>query len=429
MPAESHSDSQAKLLLTMVLLAFMGQMMLNPVIAPLSRAMGLAEWQIGATISAAALALVLLSQFWGRRSQRLGVKRTLVTAMVIALCGLGGFTAVAWLGVRGVLTDGPLFVMTLLTRGLIYGGAIAAIAPTVQAHLVTHAATESERVKAVGALGAAQGAASILGAVAGGVLAAAGGLLFPVSTMPVVMLIGIVILVVRFHEQSPDRLVEKPASVSFRDRRIFPYLVTGFLLFLGFSTVATLVGFAVQDRFHFTSNGTAAITAGILLGLSLVMAFVQGGVVRRLGWPAHRLLRVGFAVMTVSGVLLFIDAPVWVFGAGCLLLGAGSGLAMPGYTAGPTLGMDRESQGGLAGLINANNGLTYVIAPIGSTALYGIHHTAPFLAVLALFTVGLVFTFVHPLFRNEGAVKQSGNDAADSEGQEATVPKVDQPVG
>lgn len=48
---------QTKLVLATVMLAYMGQMMLNPIIAPLSRAMGMAEWQIGATISLAAIAL------------------------------------------------------------------------------------------------------------------------------------------------------------------------------------------------------------------------------------------------------------------------------------------------------------------------------------------------------------------------------------
>lgn len=399
MSTEPRSDAQAKLLLTMVLLAFMGQMMLNPVMAPLSRAMGLQAWEIGATISAAALALVLFSQFWGRRSQRLGVKKTLVVAMLMALGGLVGFAAVAWLGVHDVLGGPVLFLAALLTRGVVYGAAIAALAPTVQAYLVTHASSESERVQAVGALGAAQGSASILGAVLGGLLAGVGGLLLPVGVMPVMMLAGIVLLLVRFRGQPAEGLVEQPTSVSFRDPRVFPFLVTGFLLFLGFSSVATLIGFAVQDRFGFTEGRTATVTAGLLLVVSLVMALVQGGVVRQLDWPARRLLRIGFAIMTVAALLLLLDASVWVLGAGCLLLGIGSGLAMPGYTAGPTMGMSREEQGGLAGLINANNGLTYIVAPVASTSLYGLSHLAPFCGVLGLFAVGLAFTLLHPVFR------------------------------
>lgn len=56
-----------------VLLAYMGQMILNPIIAPLSREIGLQEWHIGATISLAAIVLSLSSTTWGRVSLRLSL--------------------------------------------------------------------------------------------------------------------------------------------------------------------------------------------------------------------------------------------------------------------------------------------------------------------------------------------------------------------
>ena len=56
-----------------VLLAYMGQMILNPILAPLSREIGLKEWHIGATISLAAIILSLTSTRWGRVSLRWGI--------------------------------------------------------------------------------------------------------------------------------------------------------------------------------------------------------------------------------------------------------------------------------------------------------------------------------------------------------------------
>ena len=73
--------SQVGVVLTAVFLAYLGQTTLNPVIAPLSRDIGLAEWQVGVTISVAASMVVLASQFWGRRSQSWGSKSVLVAAM------------------------------------------------------------------------------------------------------------------------------------------------------------------------------------------------------------------------------------------------------------------------------------------------------------------------------------------------------------
>ena len=77
--------SQVPLLLGAVFLAYLGQMTLNPIIAPLSREVGLAEWQIGVTISIAAVMIVLTSQMWGRRSQSWGRKPVLGLALGLAV--------------------------------------------------------------------------------------------------------------------------------------------------------------------------------------------------------------------------------------------------------------------------------------------------------------------------------------------------------
>ncbi|MBF0939809.1 MAG: MFS transporter, partial [Schaalia georgiae] len=48
-------QAQVGVVLAAVFLTYVGQSTLNPVIAPLSRLVGLKEWQIGLTISVAAL--------------------------------------------------------------------------------------------------------------------------------------------------------------------------------------------------------------------------------------------------------------------------------------------------------------------------------------------------------------------------------------
>ncbi|MGL5406661.1 MAG: MFS transporter [Propionibacteriaceae bacterium] len=391
---------QTRLVLMIVMLAFLGQMMLTPVIAPLSRAMGLREWQIGATISLAAVALVLLSQFWGRRSQKIGVKKVLLLSMFIALCALIGFAAVAWLGTKALLTGPVLFLGTLGTRGLIYGGAIAAISPTAQSHLITHSNTEAERVKAVGAIGAVQGMSAILGSIFGGALAAIGGLLLPVMLMPLMMIMGIVLLAFRFHPQDSGTLIEQPRRVSFKDSRVLPFLIAGFILFLSFSSIQSVLGFAVQDRLKLSDSATAGTTALLMAVMAVAMALAQGVLVRRLGWNARKLLRAGFPLMALGAAVLIPAGSVVILAVGCLLIGVGSGLAIPGYSAGPTLAMDHDEQGGLAGLINANNGLTYVLAPVLSTTLYGLHHAAPFFVIAGMIALGCVFVYVHPAIKH-----------------------------
>ncbi|MCW1000390.1 hypothetical protein OJ918_10870, partial [Streptococcus anginosus] len=101
-------------------------------------------------------------------------------------------------------------------------------------------ASENGRVKALGMIGAAQGMASIVGGVTGGVLAAAGGLLLPLVVMPVVMVIGLVVLLVSFAPQSRGQLFAKPQRIRFTDPRVAPWLATGLVMFLVFSSVATI---------------------------------------------------------------------------------------------------------------------------------------------------------------------------------------------
>ncbi|XCB28960.1 MFS transporter [Arcanobacterium hippocoleae] len=227
-------SAQAGLMTAIVFLTYMGQMILNPIIAPLSREMGLREWHVGATISLAAIVLASFSAYWGRASQRLGVKRVLVTGMLIAVVALSAFSVISSLGVNRILTGFSLIIAVMVTRGLLYGAGISAVAPTAQAHLVTHIDSEVGRVKALGMIGAAQGIASVVGGIFGGILAALGGLLLPLAVMPAVMLIGIFVLIFKFRPQEGTQLIKRPKHIRFTDPRIRPWLIGGLFMFLVF---------------------------------------------------------------------------------------------------------------------------------------------------------------------------------------------------
>lgn len=394
---------QIKLVLLIMFLAYLGQMILNPIIAPLARAMGLAEWHIGATISIAAVALAMLSQFWGRRSLRVGAKKVLLTAMALAFFALCGFAVVAWLGMQRLWVGVPLVLAVMLTRGLIYGGSIAAIAPTAQAYITSRVPGEKDRLKYLGTAGAVQGLAAIIGAVLGGALAV-GGLIVPLIVMPIMMLLGLVVLIAKMEPYAAEQVVEEPPRISFLDPRVFPFLVVGQLLFLSFSAVQILIGFVIQDRFELNATTTASVTAAIMFIMSIVMIIIQGGVVPRISWDTRKLLRFGMSGMTLAMVLfIFADGYV-LFVVASIVMGIGFGLALPGYTTGPTLDMSPSEQGGVAGVISSNSGWAYAIAPVLFTSLYGWMPVLPFVVGAVLLGFGAVFTMIHPLLRRSPAV-------------------------
>ncbi|MBP2369285.1 MFS transporter [Pseudonocardia parietis] len=394
---------QVRLLLGAVFLVFLGQMTLNPIIAPLSREVDLAEWQVGATISTAAIVVVLTSQFWGRRSQSWGRKPVLVAALLVGVVAMALFALVAGLGMAGVLAPAVLFALFVLLRGLGFGIAIAAVPPTAQAYIADVTPDERTRVKGMAGVGAVQGIAMIAGSVVGGVLSVF-GLITPLIAVPVLLALGLVLVVFRLRRETRVELIERPARVRPTDPRVWPFLLAGFGMFTALGFIQVITGFLVQDRFGLDAETTGLVTGGAMLAAGLGMVVAQGVVVPRSRWTIPTLLRVGCTVAVAGFVLLVPDAGAVPMFVAILLIGLGLGIAMPGYTAGPTLLVERDEQGGLAGLIAATSGLTFVIAPTAGTALYGVWAPLPVVVGAVVMAVVTAFVLLHPRFRRVPAV-------------------------
>lgn len=393
-----RSNPQVGLLLATVFLAYLGQMSLNPIIAPLSREVNLVEWQVGFMVSVAAVMLVLTSQFWGRSAQSWGSKPVLVTALAVATAAMGIFAVLSNLGIRGQLTGWTLFVLFVLARGVLFGIALAAIAPTTQTYITGITRTEDERVKGMAGVGAVQGIAMISGAVVGGLLAAI-DLMVTLIAIPILLLIGCLLAAYRLRRESSKELIAKPPRISPRDPRVLPFLLAGFGLFTALGLVQIVTGFLIQDRLSLTANAASLYTGFALLAAGLGVAFAQGVVVARLALPPGKLLLVGVVTGLIGFIALLPDAGIWLIVASMALVGLGIGTALPGYTAGPTLFMNREEQGGLAGLIGATNGLTFVLAPTVGTFLYSIWPLLPILLGVGILFAVLCLVTVHPRFR------------------------------
>lgn len=103
-------------------------------------------------------------------------------------------------------------------------------------------------------------------------------------------------------------------------------------------------------------------------------------------------MRYGSLVGVVGFVVLLPDLGMAGIIASLAILGLGLGMAIPGYTSGPTLEMAPEEQGAMGGLISATNGLTYVIAPTLASISYGVNPLVP--VVIGLVAISIVSVFV-----------------------------------
>lgn len=401
---------QITLVLVAVFLAYLAQMTLGPVIAPLAREVGLAEWQIGVVVSTAAVMVVLTSQQWGRRSQSWGRKPVLLAALGAAAAAMLAFALLAALGSRGIITGSVLFALFVLSRGVLFGGALAAIAPTAQAYIANVTRTERERVRGMAGVGAVQGIAMVGGSVLGGVLAVI-SIQASILAVPALLLAGLALVALRLRREPRSELVADPPRIRPLDTRVWPYLLAGFGMFTALGFVQIITGFVVQDRFGLDAQRTGLVTGGALMAAGVGMVIAQAIVVPRTGWAPRTLLRVGTIVAAGGFGVLLLGGPLPVFIAGILAIGLGLGIAVPGYTAGPSLLMDPEEQGGLAGLIGATNGLTFVLAPVASTVLYAIDPLLPIAIGGAIMLAVFAFVMLHPRFRRGGPAQPAAAPA------------------
>jgi MFS family permease len=379
-----------------------GQQMVNPVLPPLARELGFSEFALGIVWAVGAAGVVVASSFWSRRSMSWGHRTVLLISLVGSLAGLLAFAVVAQIGLAGVLAGPLLFALILLSRGVVFGLAWGATPVTAQSYVADVTSGTAERVRGMSKVGAAQGLGLAVGPALGGALSVT-GLLVPIYVAPLVL--AVVAVLVAFGLPRPPAHRERPpaARVSPFDRRMWPFLTSGFGMYLAFGIVLMTIGFLVQDRLQLATEQTGQVTGFVMLAASSALILVQAVAVPRLKWTPLRLIRTGAVVMTAGMVAVTVAANGPLLGAAMALLGAGLGFGLPGVMAAPTLLTAREEQGAVAGLVGTSNAITFMLGPLLGTGLYEVAPAVPYLLGTVLLAGLAVFTFVHPGVRQAPA--------------------------
>jgi DHA1 family tetracycline resistance protein-like MFS transporter len=324
-------------------------------------------------------AALIFSPLWGRISDRFGRRRVLLVSLV--------GTAV------GSLLTGLAGGLVLLFIGRVIDGASGSTVSVAQA-TVGDLATDGQRARLFGLLGAAFG----LGFVAGpaiGALAAVGGPRVPFYVAAGIAGLNALVAFRRLPEthRLPETGLAGGAPVrshpTLRSEGVAPLLIVSFCALSAFSAFeATL---ALYGHRHFglgigSSAGTFAV-----VGIALVV--VQGGLVRplvaRLG--EERTLDVGLGA-NVVGLALFAFARSWALAVPALAV-LTVGQALVQTTMASTLsgraGPDRRGQ--LLGLQQSAGGLGRVVGPAFGGALLGTAASgAPYILGAVLCAVALL---------------------------------------
>jgi len=384
--------------------SILGLSVLFPILAPLGRELHLSELQVGSLSATYALMQVLMSPYWGRTSERVGRKRVLLTGIFGFGVGFLAFALIADFGARAHWSTPALFACLLAAR-LVGGGFSSATLPTAQAYMADMTG-RSDRTAGMAVIGAAFGLGVIFGPLIGAAFSLVSLLAAVYFSASVAFLNG---LFVWFFLPESKRLLTRnaPGDTAHVARLVWPLLAIGFTLSLASVAMEQTISFYYQDRLHLSNHDTPR-SVGMALGIyGIIAVFTQGFLVRRYKWPPLRLLLIGMPIALLGYVALVFAHR---FGLLTFALGAqafGQSLAVPGVTAGMSLGVSEDEQGVVAGLNSSALGVGRMLGPLAGTGLYEIRAEYPYALSAALIVLVLA-----GLLANEQLRRTLANSAA-----------------
>ena len=385
-------------LMLIILFVSMGQSVYWQTMPIIGREFNFSEIEINTLVSISAAMFIIFTPFWGRLSDRIGRKAVL-------LIGLSGyvlsnliFLYSASLGLIGYVTGFSLLMILLMAR--IVNSAIGAASRPASGAYVADVTSEEDRSSGMGKFGAANNIGTILGPVLVGSLVGLNifginipqfGLLTPLIVMSALIAIAAIFVYIFLPSGNSVSEAETNGSGIVFDRNLKLLLSIGVIIFTAFALVQSITAFYIQDRFSYNLDETAKTTA-LLLGTMAFMAIIsQLTIVQKYKGSPLNLIKFSLPLFILS-CLFIIFSPNFLFlYIGMAFMGLGMGLASPGYTSAASLNADKDKQGAAVGLAMVAPGIGFALGPLLSGFLYSASMNLPFIFILPLFSIIIVF--------------------------------------
>lgn len=392
-PDFSQQRRRTAIMLVPGLITFsMGQTVLFAVAGPVIRDIGLSEFQLGLIVSASALVFVIFSPLWGRISDQWGRKPVIVFGLFTYAIISFAFAAVMDVGLSGVLGAFAVF-LSLLGLRLLYAALGSGIQPSSVA-LMADLSEDKDRSSAVAIVGAAFGLGMILGPAAAAFLVG-WGVLVPLYAIAGLGLISAIVALVGLKGQAPTSEKQEEEAPKVPIRPLLPIMLAGLLVFTAVSALQQTMAFYVQDYLGVDSEAATKATGICFVAMAVMTLIAQGGLIQAFKPGPNLLLMAGLPLMLIGMVCYSVPVAFWQIIVAASFLGLGFGLVNPGLVAAASLRTSAETQGAVAGIMQAVMAGGYVFGPLFGTALYerGAILSAAFVAIcltLALITLGVV---------------------------------------
>ena len=396
----------------------MGNTGMISVLPAIGRSIGIPDPMVAGIFSLSALLWAFSSPFWARSSDRYGRKPLMMVGLSGFMVSMALCAIVVSAGLHKLAAPMVIFGLFLLARAL-FGLFGAASNPATQAYVAEHTPLE-QRTQSLSSLAGAFGLGTVIGPFVAPMFVLPGvGLAGPMMGFSLAAAVMLVVVWRKLPEsahrpawappvKSADGKKERPM---WRDPRITPFLIYGFVVAVSQTAQAQTLGFLIIDKLQMSpaqAQGSIAIAMafGAVAGL-----LAQWGIIRMMEMTPRQLLRWGVAVAAVGNLIVAFAPTYAAVVAGYAISSLGFGFARPGFTAGASLAVGITEQARTAGAIAAVNGVNVVLAP-AFVLLYEKIHPAPFLLNMTMMLAMLAYAFVNPQLRTADPKPATRADAA-----------------
>ena len=185
----------------------------------------------------------------------------------------------------------------------------------------------------------------------------------------------------------------------WRDPRIKPFLIYGFIVATCQTAQAQTLGFLIIDKLGLSpTQAQTSIAIAMMFG-AVAGLLAQWGLIRMFQMTPRQLLRWGVGIAALGNLIVALSPSYYGVVVGYAVSSLGFGFARPGFTAGSSIAVDMSEQARVAGAIAAVNGINVIFAPL-FVFLYQHFGPAPFIVNTMLMGLLLVYAFRNQALRN-----------------------------
>jgi MFS family permease len=188
----------------------------------------------------------------------------------------------------------------------------------------------------------------------------------------------------------------------WRDPRVAPFIVFGFVLASAQVMGGQILGFLVIDKLHIAPIRAQPYIAAAMMAGAVASLSAQWGVIRFFRMSPRLLLRWGAGLAALGSLMMGLAPNFTMVIAAFALTSLGFSLARPGFTAGASLAVESDEQGAVAGAISSITGASSIFGPTFGLALYGLGHALPFYLNAGVLIALVIYAGRHQVLRRAG---------------------------